>query len=245
MPGLEPGDDRPLVKGPLQRVRGDVRDALRDATGPRCRADGWDMWIGHQIGQGHATERALVDEAKLRTVIGEVEGRLQMGLVRRAGCLDEQLTAHPEVNDEALRMTIGRLEHQPEVLASTFSGVNHVAVQSICQIHRPRQMPTNDAGTKEACSRDTAPDDVLLQSATDHLDLGKLRHPVGWRARPHRGRARQPTGCLSFPRSRWSVADCKSTSSGAVSRLQASLVPASFVGICRVRWIWQIDCTAT
>src|SRR5665647_2108322 len=167
MPRLESRDDRPLVKGRLQRIRGDVRDALRDAPGPRRRADGWDMWIGHQIGQGHATERALVHEAKLRSVIGEVEGRVQVRFVRRAGCLDEQLTAHPEVDDEALRMTIGRLEHQPEVLASTFSGVNHVAVQSICKIHRPGQMPTDDTGAKEAGSLDTAPDNVLVQSATD------------------------------------------------------------------------------
>ena len=40
-------------------------------------------------------------------------------------------------------------------------------------------MPTNDAGANKACNLDTAPDDVLVQSATDHLDLGKLRHPVG------------------------------------------------------------------
>jgi hypothetical protein len=137
------------------------------------------MRIGHQVGEGHATERALVHEAKLWSVVGEVERCVQVGFMRRAGFLDEQLATHPEVDDQALRMTIGRLEHQPEVLASTFSSVNHIAVQSICQIHRPRQMPTDDTGAKEAGSLDTASDDVLVQSATDDLDLGKLRHPVG------------------------------------------------------------------
>src|SRR5674476_1235629 len=99
--------------------------------------------------------------------VSEVERCVQVGFMRRAGCLDEQLTTHTEVDDEALRMTIGCIEHEPEVLASTFSDMNHVAAQSICQIHRARQMTTDDTGAKEAGVLDTASDDVLLQAATD------------------------------------------------------------------------------
>src|SRR5471030_2390894 len=81
-------------------------------------------------------------------------------------------------------MTVGRLQHQPEVLASTSSVLNQVAAQTIFEIDRPRQMSTGYACTEELGMLDAATDDVIMQPSTDDLDLGKLRHPARGRRRP-------------------------------------------------------------
>ena len=177
MPRLQPRDDRSLVESRLEGVGRDVGDALGDAPRARLPRDVRDREIrdtdvchpgtSHpdvrdQIGKSHAAEGALVDEAQLRSVISEVERGVQVGLTRRGRRLDEELATHTQMDDEALPMTIRCLEHQPEVLAPTLSGMNHVAAQAICQIDRPGQMtagntPTDEQGLSRCGGRQRGP----------------------------------------------------------------------------------------
>src|SRR5450631_3985080 len=114
-----------------------------------------------------------------------------MGLARRGRRLDEELATHTKMDDQALSMTIGCLEHQPEVLSPALGAMNHVAAQAICQIDRSGKMTSGDTPTNEQGLFDAAADNVVLKSPTNDLDLWKLRHPDGRRARPRPARPAQ------------------------------------------------------
>ena len=99
--GLDPAHDGVPVEGRFEQVGRDVRDR----RGHPLRVE---------VGQREAAEGALVDEAQLGAVVGEPEPGVQVPLVGGVRRLDEQLAAHPEVEDEAERV----LEVEPEVLAA-------------------------------------------------------------------------------------------------------------------------------
>jgi hypothetical protein len=120
----------------------------------------------------------LVNETQLWSVIGEVDRGAQVGLLLCPGRLDQELATHAKVDDEALPMTIGGLKHQPEVLAATSSALHKIASQAICEIYGTGLMAPSDAGAEKVSTLDAATDDVVVQSSTDDLDLGKLRHPA-------------------------------------------------------------------
>ena len=112
-----------------------------------------------------------------RAVVGEAEPGVQVLLVGCGGTLDEQLAAHPEVQDQAERVA----QVEPEVLPPPADGVDAAAGKPVGEVRRAGDVAAGDP--------------VAAQ-----LDLGdgaaaaRARRGRGGRPRPRAAQARPATG---------------------------------------------------
>jgi hypothetical protein len=67
-------------------------------------------------------------------------------------------------------------EVQPEVFAASTGGQQHPIGEPIGQVGRSGDVTTGDARAAQLHLSDSAPGDVVGQSAPDDLDLRELRH---------------------------------------------------------------------
>ena len=140
--------------------------------------------------EGEPAEGALVDEAQLGAAVGEAEPGVQVLLVGRGGVLDEQLAAHPEVQDQAERVA----QVEPEVLAAPAHGGDAAPGEAVGEVLRAGDVAAGDP--------------VAAQ-----LDVGdgaaerRGRRGRGGRPRPRAAQARPAVGpsgssCRRRPRAR-------------------------------------------
>ena len=127
----------------------------------------------HQPVEQHSAERALVDEAQLRAIVGKRDAHMQVPLVGRILGPHQQLSAHPEVGDQALVERPGRCaQRQPEVLAAPRRGLDAGAGQAGGEVGTAGQMAPDRAWVPDLDRGDGAADHPALQAAADGLDLG-------------------------------------------------------------------------
>ncbi len=85
---------------------------------------------------------------------------------------------------------VAGVEREPEVLAAAAGGEHPAAGEPVREVGGPGGVPAHRARVQHLDPLDRPADDVRVQAAADHLDLGKLGHgraqpaAVGWLGRP-------------------------------------------------------------
>jgi hypothetical protein len=113
-------------------------------------------------------EGSLVGEAEVGAAVGEGEPGPHVRRQRPVRVADQQLTAHPQVGEERLVV----VDNEPEVLPASFRALEGTAGQGRGKAIGAGEMAAHRSRVQHLDVGDRAPDDVLVKTRADGLDLG-------------------------------------------------------------------------
>ena len=131
----------------------------------------------HEFGEREPAKGSLVDEAQF-TPVGQLEPGVHVCGRGRVRLLDEELPAHPEVDDERVRI-VGSVQLEPQILAATTRRDDLGAADTGREIGRAGHMAAGDPRPGQRHVLDRPAHDVVDQAAPDDLDLRQFRHDSG------------------------------------------------------------------